>query len=100
MRRLDDVLPPDIKLARTFLKLDTQGYDLTVARGAPHSLSNIPALQTEVSMVPIYENMPSFEDALAFFRSRGFAVSDFHVVTQDEHLRAIEFDCFMVRVQD
>ena len=97
VRRLDDVVPPDIDLARTYLKLDTQGYDLAVARGAPRSLGAIPALQTEVSMVPIYENMPSFADALAFFGGHGFAVSGFHVVTQDERLRAIEFDCIMVR---
>jgi FkbM family methyltransferase len=97
VRRLDDVVPPDIKLAHTYLKLDTQGYDLAVAHGGPRSLGAIPALQTEVSMVPIYENMPSFVDALTFFGRHGFAVSDFHVVTQDEHLRAIEFDCIMVR---
>jgi len=90
-------VPPGIELARTYLKLDTQGYDLAVASGGRRSLEAIPALQTEVSMVPVYENMPSFVEALAFFARCGFAVSDFHVVTQDERLQAIEFDCIMVR---
>jgi FkbM family methyltransferase len=97
VRRLDDVIPPDIDISRTYLKLDTQGFDLSVARGATRTLPSIPALQTELSLIPLYNGMPHMRDALAFFEKRGFAVSDLFLVSQDETLRAVEFDCLMVR---
>lgn len=97
MRRLDDVLPPDIDLSRTYLKIDTQGFDLAVASGGPNTLARVPALQTELSFLPLYEGMPAYQESIAFFQSRGFAVIELLRVASDKDLRAFEFDCLMVR---
>jgi hypothetical protein len=89
---------PDLDALRTsYLKLDTQGYDLEVLRGGPVAASVIPALQSEVSFEPIYENMPSYIDAMAEFSRCGFAVADMFVVNQNDAGIAVEFDCLMVR---
>src|SRR5688572_21979605 len=53
VKRLDDALPHGIDLSRTYLKLDTQGFDIAAAKGGLGVLTKIPALQTEVSFVPI-----------------------------------------------
>jgi FkbM family methyltransferase len=98
VRRLDDIVPPGFDLTRTFLKLDTQGFDLQAARGGPNALSKIPALQTEISIRPLYEGMPTMDQSLAFFRERGFEVADFFLVNPAEHGEAAEFDCLMVKV--
>lgn len=38
-----------------YLKLDTQGYDINVFRGARKSLSHVLAMQAEISLIHIYE---------------------------------------------
>jgi hypothetical protein len=57
------------------LKIDTQGYDLEVLKGAENTLQSIRALQLEASVRPIYEGMPGFREVLDYLMSRGFALS-------------------------
>jgi len=80
-----------------FLKLDTQGWDLEVLRGAARSLASIDALQTEVAAQPVYEDMPSMRESLDHLDQVGFDVSGFFPVNLDNALRAVEFDCVAVR---
>jgi hypothetical protein len=94
---LDAEFPDEESLRTTFLKLDTQGFDLEVLRGAPVSVGIIPALQSEVSFEPIYENMPAYHEAMAEFGRHGFAVANMFLVIQNECGIAAEFDCVMVR---
>ena len=79
-----------------YLKLDTQGFDLEVARGAAASLTRIRALQLEASIRPIYHGMPSYQEAIAFMNEAGFEISGMFKITSDERLRIVEFDCVMV----
>ena len=98
VRTLDTVVPSlGLDLPRTFLKIDTQGYDHEVARGGQNTLAQVNALQTEVCVRPIYEGMPTLAQSLALFSDLGFHPADFSLISADEHLRAIEFDCIMVR---
>ena len=63
--RLDSVLPELIGKQRppaTFLKMDTQGWDLEVLRGASGVLGDIVAIQSEVSVLPIYGRMPNLQE--------------------------------------
>ena len=84
-------------LYTTFLKLDTQGYDLKVVYGALDALRDIPALQTELSFLPIYKEMPSFQEVLQHLQQLGFDVTGLFPVSRDGLLRAREFDCVMIR---
>jgi hypothetical protein len=97
VKRLDDVAGDWQELERTFVKLDTQGFDLEVVDGGPTCFSRVPALQTEINMFPMYEDVPDFYSTLARFADRGFAVSDLITIGQTTDLRAREFDCLMVR---
>jgi FkbM family methyltransferase len=81
----------------TYLKLDTQGFDLEVAKGGSETLTRVAALQCEASVVPIYQGMPSYKEAIEFFENRGFTLSGMFPVTLDADLRLVEFDCVMVR---
>ncbi|WP_327354656.1 FkbM family methyltransferase [Streptomyces sp. NBC_01304] len=49
---------------RVFLKLDVQGYEGHVLRGAGDYLDEVVGLQTETSFVPLYEGGPLFDEAL------------------------------------
>lgn len=59
------------------LKLDTQGYELEVLRGATHTLSLVDAVLMEVSLVPINAGCPAFADVVAFMADAGFTLFDF-----------------------
>jgi FkbM family methyltransferase len=101
VRRLDDVLEAclvGITSPRIYLKMDTQGFDLEVVRGAESVLPSILALQTEVSFKSIYDQMPGFMESIQELQVRGFDVTDFLPVTSAvDQLSAIEMDCIMAR---
>jgi FkbM family methyltransferase len=73
-----------IRKPRVLLKLDTQGLDLEVFKGAAENLNQVLALQSELSLKPIYEDMPDFITALTEFRQHGFEVTGFYLVTRDK----------------
>lgn len=100
IRRLDtvlDKLPIKISSGRTYLKLDTQGWDLEVLAGAHQVLDHVVALQTEVAVQPIYDGMPLMADSLAAIAERGFTPSGFFPVNLDPRLALVEFDLVAVR---
>ncbi|MEB3360012.1 MAG: FkbM family methyltransferase [Synechococcales bacterium] len=104
VRRLDEVLGEmvdNLEQARIYLKMDTQGYDLEVFKGLGHLTDPILALQTEVSVIPIYQGMPPLIDSLTFFEKAGFELAGMYPVSfEHATLRVIEFDCMMVRASD
>jgi len=79
-----------------YLKLDTQGYDLNVARGAGDFIRYFRAIQSEVSVVPIYNDMPSYIQSIDEFKKMGFDLSAVFPNNPDHFPRAIEFDFHMV----
>ncbi len=83
---------------RVFLKLDTQGHDLPAIRGAGRRLDDVLALQTELSVLPIYEGAVPLTEALTELTGLGFHVTGMFPVNRDKDLRVIEFDCVMRRV--
>jgi FkbM family methyltransferase len=103
VRRMDDVLdeivtPDDIETARIFLKIDTQGYDMEVLRGCVRWLDKVCALQSEISITPIYNGMPHYTKALDNYESLGFTLIDLKVVNRFQHRSIVEYDCVMARL--
>ncbi len=101
IRRLDGVLDEvltGIAEPRVYLKLDTQGYDLLAFRGAGDRVSELLAMQSEVSCLPIYEGMPQLEEQLGEYRAAGFDIAGlFPVSMHRPTLRVLEFDALLVR---
>lgn len=102
VKRLDDVYPElagTQKQTRIFLKMDTQGYDLKVLAGATKVLENVIALQSEISVMPLYEGMPDYLESLSAFKKAGFELTGLYPVSRDpESLTIIELDCVMRRL--
>jgi FkbM family methyltransferase len=97
VKRLDDVIGEVASGSRSiYLKLDTQGYDLEVIKGASATLQSIAALQTEVSVLPIYGRMPDWLTSLRVLKEHGFDVTGLFPVSEDPQLRVVEFDCVAV----
>ena len=100
VKRLDDVLGPVMSArprSRVFLKLDTQGYDLEVFRGLGTYVDKVVMMQSEVSVIPIYDGMPHWLESIAAYERAGFAVAAMFPVSHDTAGRVIEYDCVLVR---
>lgn len=95
--RLADLGPTLTTSQRVFLKLDTQGWDLEVLAGAGAFLDQVVAMQSEVSILPLYDGAPTLAESLARFAELGFAPSAFFKICRDEQLRLREVDCVLVR---
>jgi FkbM family methyltransferase len=99
IRTLDAVLAEadiDCSARGVYLKLDTQGFDLEVIKGADRSLKHIRGLQTEASIRPIYQGMPTYIEAVNTLNKSGFDLSGMFPVTHDDSLRLIELDFVFV----
>jgi len=72
LRRLDDYADAVGGRGRTLLKIDTQGYELEVLKGASRTLDRIDYILVETSFVPLYEGQANFRDVYAFLTGRGF----------------------------
>ena len=84
--------------ARTLLKLDVQGYELRVLAGAAGMLEAVGVVETELSVVPLYEGQPLFADMLRALQDAGFALAALEPILRDwrtgQHL---QFDGVFVR---
>jgi FkbM family methyltransferase len=56
------------------VKLDTQGSELDILRGAQRMLETVDVVQTEVEFNPMYDGQPLFGDVDRFLRDRGFVL--------------------------
>ncbi len=99
MRRLDNMileLTNNHIIKNLFLKMDTQGHDLEVFKGGGDAIDNILALQSEISIIPIYKDIPNFLESLQMFTASGFELSGLFPVSK-QGVRVIEFDCVMTK---
>lgn len=76
-RTLDDLrsdaaaaIPPYVG----FIKIDTQGSELDILRGARRMLKEAAAVELEVEFAPLYEGQPLFRDVDAFMAECGFSL--------------------------
>ena len=98
--RLDNILSgmiTSIKSPRIFLKLDTQGYDKRAFDGASGSLDTIIAMQSELSVMPLYNGAPHFTELLAHYETAGFQLMDLFAVNRTKDGRIVEYDCLMAK---
>jgi FkbM family methyltransferase len=86
--RLDDVLPPG---PIDFLKLDVQGAELMVLRGAERSVAISAVVHCEVEFAPIYEGQALYPEIHSELAQHEFALIDlivtdrFHYLTKAGH---------------
>ena len=87
---------PDFDKRRILLKMDTQGYDLNVFKGSLKVLGSIVCVLSEISLTPIYSNMPHYVDSLKKYEEYGFVVTGFFPISRKDNLSLIEMDCTLL----
>jgi FkbM family methyltransferase len=96
--RLEDVMAryaSKLSFSRPFLKMDTQGNDLAVARGAGSSLKRFVALQSELSIKPLYDRQASYRESIDFYEAEGFVLTGFVPNNAGHFPEMVEIDCIM-----
>jgi hypothetical protein len=86
-----------IGFRRPFLKMDTQGHDLSVARSAGDEIRKFVGLQSELSIKRIYLDSPNIWDALTFYYDCGFELTALVPNNAGYFPELIEIDCIMHR---
>ncbi|MEJ7934823.1 FkbM family methyltransferase [Sphingobium sp. AN558] len=98
-RRMDGLLP-ELRgvhgFARPFLKMDTQGHDLSVCQGAGEVLQEMCGVQTELGVRPIYEGSIDYRAMIAWLDERDFSPSAFFANNKGHFPRLIEMDGIFV----
>ncbi len=61
---------------RTHLKMDVQGYELAVLKGASRTLPSIQVILAEVNFLDIHVNVPLLADLVSWLSQRGWAAYD------------------------
>jgi len=100
VKRLDDIFNGIVSInnPRIFLKLDTQGFDLEVLKGAQQSLRHVFGLQSEISCKAIYAGMPTHVESLQYIDHLGYEVTDIYPLAHDKlDMSLLEFDCIFKR---
>jgi FkbM family methyltransferase len=98
-RRLDTLLPelvPQHGFARPFLKMDTQGHDLSVCEGAGDVLSTMLGIQTELGVRPIYEGGTGYRAMIDWLEARAFVPSAFFANNKGHFPLLVEMDGIFV----
>lgn len=78
VHRLDSIIDDlDAANKRIWMKVDTQGFELEVLKGAERSLAQVQMLQLEMAFVPIYQGQPLFQELHDWVTQRGFTLGSF-----------------------
>jgi FkbM family methyltransferase len=99
VERLDELasglVPPDGSL---MIKIDTQGYEMHVLKGAGGLLPRVVAMQLELSLVALYEGAPSFSEMIQYMQSIGFDIFNIVPVFKDNRTgRVLQVDGYFIR---
>ena len=98
-RRLDTLLPELVAqhgFVRPFLKMDTQGHDLSVCEGAGAVLADMLGIQTELGVRPIYEGGTGYRAMIDWLGDRGFVPSAFFANNKGHFPLLVEMDGIFV----
>ncbi|MEH3121888.1 MAG: FkbM family methyltransferase [Sphingomonas phyllosphaerae] len=83
--------------ARPFLKMDTQGYDLEVLRGAGAAIAKFVGLSSEIAIRRLYKDSPSMLESIAAIVDAGFSFVNLVPVHPDRVLNPLELNSYAVR---
>ena len=88
MHTLDNLIEPALLEQPCFLKLDVQGYEIEVLKGAQTLLDKLDIVLLEVSILEYNKGAPLLAEIISFMDNAGFSTFDITELkrTPDEHI--------------
>ena len=75
IKTLDSIMDElSINQKNIYLKIDTQGFESKVIKGAEMSLNRIDTIQLEMSLIPLYKDELLFNDMYDLLLSKGYSL--------------------------
>ena len=85
VKRLDSVFKDLCRTSSSiYMKIDTQGFEGRVLRGAENSLSHIDTVQMEMSLVPLYDGEMLFVEMCTLMSEKGYDLVGIEPGFEDE----------------
>ncbi len=82
------------------IKIDTQGYELEILKGATNTMGSAEFILLEVSFIDIYNNVPLITEVLNFMQDRGYLIYDICTLMKRPLDNALyQSDILFVKVQ-
>ncbi len=100
MQTIDEIVESNGIEAPNFLKLDVQGYELEVLKGARNTLPQVSAILAEVNLIDIHKGAPLLDELILFMRDRGFVTYDICGLTRRPLDKALWQADFIFVLQD
>jgi FkbM family methyltransferase len=94
---LEAVIEPSALVAPVLLKLDVQGGELDVLKGAEKLLPHVDAIYCEVSFVELYERQPLASAIVSFLSDHNFKLRGVFNLSVTKHFGATQADLLFVR---
>jgi FkbM family methyltransferase len=95
--RLTDFVKRETIRPPALLKLDVQGYELEVLRGAEELLQAFDWIYAECSFVELYRGQPLADEVITWLRERGFRVQTLDNLARDHDGRVVQVDVLFGR---
>jgi len=84
IKKLDSIFNDLCKpTSKIYMKIDTQGFEYRVLKGADNSLKHIDTVQMEMSLVPLYDGETLFNDMYMFMSGRGYSLISIEPIFSD-----------------
>lgn len=98
-RRLDNLVKEKILPTPDYLKIDVQGFEYNVLKGAEQSLStSVLAIELETHLKQLYENQHTFFDIVKYLGELGFILCGFRPQGQKKFAgEIVEANCFFIK---
>ena len=83
VRTLDSLAAVQPVTRGIYLKLDVQGYELSVLLGAERALPRVELVEAELSLVPLYTGGPLYRELIDHLDARGFDLISVEGITEE-----------------
>ncbi len=97
---LDTIATPEMTQGRTLLKMDVQGFELEVLKGAVATLENIEAIYLEASFLPLYADQPLATELIVWLDQHGYGLAAIYNVDSGAGTTPSQADCLFLRKQE
>lgn len=92
MKKLDDVLSDSDLIAPVLMKIDVQGFELSVLKGSTELFSHIKYIYSECSYIELYKGQALFPEISEFLAKYGFKKTGEYNTSYDESGKPVQSD--------